>query len=287
MLAIKKLIRSFYRALVDTIEHDGVEHAGYLAFLSLLSFFPFLVFFFAVLGFVGESSLGGQFIEILFANIPERMVEALKPRIVEIASGPPQGLLTLAVVGAIWTASSAVEGSRTILNRAYRVATPPAYILRRLLSIAQFLILTAIVLMTMLGLILVPLLWEKIRVYLEIEDVISPVWPYIRYGLVPSILFLAVSMFYFVLPNIKQTWKSVAPGALVVVMGWIGFALLFAGYLKNFDQVNIIYGSLGGFIISLLFFYIMSMIFIYGAEFNYHYELSQGHRPQQKEPVDV
>lgn len=35
----------------------------------------------------------------------------------------------------------------------------------------------------------------------------------------------------------------------------------------------------------LLFFYIMGVIFIFGAELNYYLERAQGHRIQQKEAV--
>lgn len=285
MLTIRKFRLSLWKALVDTIMHDGIEHAGYLAFLSLLSLFPFLVFLFALAGFIGESEIGERFIEILLTNMPSEVITSLKPRLMEIASGPPQGLLTLAIVGAIWTASSAVEGLRTILNRAYRVATPPAYIWRRLLSILQFFIITGVITIAMLGLIIAPAVWDSLQDYVAIEKVLHPVWTYFRYLLVFSILFLCVATFYYILPNIKQRWRSVVPGALIVVVAWGLAGTLLTTYLSNFNQVNIIYGSLGGVIAALLFFYLMSMIFIFGAEFNYHIELALGHRLEQKEAV--
>ena len=285
MLSFKKIGSSIWKALVDTVMHDGIEHAGYLAFLSLLSLFPFLVFLFALAGFVGETVIGERFVELLMTSMPEKVLVPIKPRLIEIASGPPQGLLTIAIVGAIWTASSAVEGLRTILNRAYRVATPPAYILRRLLSILQFFILTGVVIIAMIGLIIAPAIWEFIQRYVEIDKVLSPMWTYIRYAILILVLFLAVATSYFILPNIKQRWRSVAPGALVVVILWVLIGMAFIYYLGHFHQVNIIYGSLGGIIAALLFFDLMSMIFIFGAEFNYHIELSRGHRIEQKEPV--
>lgn len=285
MLSGKKILYCAWKALVDTIDHDGVEHAGYLAFLALLALFPFLVFIAALAGFIGESAIGERFITLVLSNLPTEVATALKPRMEEIVSGPPQGLLTLAIVGAVWTSSSAVEGLRTILNRAYRVATPPAYILRRLLSIAQIFVLTGIIIVSMSLLIFVPLVWQQMQVSFPIEEVLSPFWAYIQYGSITLILFLAIALLYFILPNIRQTWRSVAPGALVVVVGWIGTGMLLSIYLSHFQQVNVIYGSLGGIIVALLFFYIVSMIFIYGAEFNYRIERSLGHRIEQKEPV--
>ena len=82
-------------------------------------------------------------------------------------------------------------------------------------------------------------------------------------------LFATVSFIYYLLPNIKQRFISVVIGAALVVILWLGAAHLFTLYLSNFNQVNLIYGSLGGIIAALVFFYICNIIFIFGAELNY------------------
>lgn len=283
--------QAFYHAVGDTIDHDGVEHAGYLAFLSLLSFFPFLVFFVAIAGFLGETQAGITLTELLLSNnlLPDELRETIAPRMQEIVSGPPQSLLTIAILGVIWTASSAVEGLRTILNRAYRVGTPPSYILRRLLSILQFLILTAILIIAMLILVFTPVIWQHVAEFLDIDTI--PNWlhsvgmEYWRIGLTTLFMFIAVSGIYWILPNIKQRWSNVFPGAIMVVMGWTIGGVLFASYLATFDQVNLVYGSLGGIIIALLFFYILSVILIFGAEFNYRITTMLGEKISPREIV--
>ena len=267
-----------WEAAVKTIAHDGIEHAGYLAFLGLLAMFPFLVFLVSVVGFIGQGEAGTNFITSLLHTFPERLTAAIQPRIVEIISGPPQGLLTVSILGAIWTASSAVEGIRTVLNRAYHVATPPAYLLRRTLSIAQLLIFTFITIMGMLGLVTLRLaihhLEDAFHLNLTLENQ-SYLGKMVLLVSV-SILFLAVSSINYTVPNIKQRFLSVAPGALLVVAGWMGIAYLFTLYLLKFNQVQLIYGSLGGIIAALVFFYVCNMIFIYGAEFNYQIATALG-----------
>ena len=278
---------SFYKAGYWTVMHDGIEHAGYLAFLGLLSLFPFLVFFVAIAGLLGETQLGIAFAHDVIGFIPEDMIAALKPRIEEIISGPPQGLMTIAVIGIIWTASSSIEGVRTILNRAYRVETPPSYLFRRLMSIGQFFILTAASIIAMFLLVLGPTIWREITQALQVDtDIIKPYWSYIRYGLSVSILYLVVATSYYVLPNIKQTIKSVAPGTFLVIAGWVGVAELLSMYIENFEQVNLVYGSLGGVIIALLFFYVVGIVYIFGAEFNYFYERALGHKFEVKKEVE-
>lgn len=300
--SIKNIIHIAWQAGVDTIDHDGIEHAGYIAFLFLLALFPFLVFFFAIVGGLGQSELGTKLVTIILDNalIPSSVLTALEPRIHEIVSGPPQGLLTISIIGAVWTASSSVEGLRTTLNRAYRVGTPPAYILRRLLSIGQFLILTAATILVTFILIIAPSIWATIKQfvdpslweqaqelfsYKQENFFLSHMWDYLRYAFTAAVLFGVVSITYYTLPNIKQRWHNVAPGACIVVCLWFISGGLLSGYLTNFEQVNLIYGSLGGVIGALLFFYLAATIFIYGAEFNYLLEKSLGHAIIQKEEV--
>lgn len=290
----KKAFKILYDSIDDTIHHDGVEHAGYIAFLSILSLFPFLVFLVAFVGFIGHTEIGLKITQFILENqiIPADVITALKPRVDEIASGPPQGLLTISIVGAIWTASSTVEGLRTILNRAYRVTTPPAYILRRLLSIAQFLVLTGIIIGVTFIFVIAPGLWSKyghveyiarINEFFSTSDEIISAWHYFRYIITTVTLFIVVCIAYYVIPNIRQKWIYVTPGALAVIILWFISGSLFSAYLNNFDQVNIIYGSLGSFIAALLFFYLSATIFIFGAELNYHIEKALGFKTETKE----
>jgi len=253
------------------MKHDGIEHAGYLAFLGLLALFPFLVFLVAVIGVMGQGESGAEFISTILQTLPAHITAAIKPRVIEIISGPPEGLLTVSILGAIWTASSAVEGIRTVLNRAYHVATPPAYWFRRLLSIAQLILFTSILIVGMLLVVTMPIIFYQIEKFfgIQLSIEIKEQFGNLLFYITIFMLFIAVSFIYYLLPNIKQRLISVMPGAALVVLLWIGAAYLFTAYLSNFNQVNLIYGSLGGIIAALVFFYICNIIFIFGAELNH------------------
>ena len=100
---------------------------------------------------------------------------------------------------------------------------------------------------------------------------------------VAGVLLLMISNMYYALPNIKQSAASVLPGACITLALWYGAAWLLTTYLSEFTQVNLIYGSLGSFIAALLFFYVINVIFIFGAEFNYLLMKAFGERIVQKE----
>lgn len=280
-----KLAHCVWKGLVNTINHDGIEHAGYLAFLGLLAMFPFLVLIVSVIGLLGEGETGAKLVTTLLSALPGNLTVALRPRIEEIVSGPPQGLLTVSILGAVWTASSAVEGIRTILNRAYHVEAPPAYWFRRSLSVLQLLIFTFVtisgmILVVTLQLILQPFShWMDMHLSFESQTYIRKMVYLISF----TALFVAVSAIYYLIPNIKQRVLGVVPGALLVVMGWWGAASAFTYYLSHFNQVNLIYGSLGGMIAALVFLYLCNIVFIFGAEFNYLLSLAMGVRIQKSE----
>ena len=90
-----------------------------------------------------------------------------------------------------------------------------------------------------------------------------------RYFLIFLSLFFTVCSLYYLIPNIKLHFLEVIPGALLSVFLWVLSGYLLSTYLVYYNQLDIIYGSLGSIIVTLIFFYIVNMIFILGAEFNY------------------
>ncbi len=279
------------------VNHDGIEHAGYLAFVIMLAVFPFLVFFVAILGALGQTGQGGDFIHLIIDRAPKYMTDPVLPSINEILSGPPHGLLTISILGTIWTSSSIVEGMRTVLNRAYHVHTPPNYYFRRAMSIMQILLLSMILIIAMLGLIIIPTIFNKLYgLFFTFNTVSNQAelphlaffageWEFLRYVFAVLVLLFFVSTLYYVLPNVRHKWRDTLPGAVVTVIGWSLLTKGMAYYIGHFTQLSVVYGSLANIIVFLLFFYIVNIIFIYGAEFNYLLEKYLGHKIIQKEEV--
>lgn len=267
-----KISKSFYKATNDTIIHDGIEHAGYLSFLAILSFFPFLVFLFSLISVIGDDFLGQLLISNIVEHLPESTAKFLTPRINEIVNGPPQNILTIAILGAVWTASSSVEGIKYIFNRAYRVKNRQSYFFSRVMSIIEFMVIIFLLISTVIILIITPIFIEEILLLADLKEMSRDFVEFLH-QLTPIISiiiwFFTTSFLYYYIPNLKQKYRYVLPGALAVVILWLLMSKTLIFYLTQFDQVNIIYGSLASFIIAMLFFYLMAMILVFGAEFNY------------------
>jgi membrane protein len=285
-----KYFKILYESIYNLIDHDGVEHAGYMSFLTILSFFPFLVFITALTSFFGNLQVGAEIINAINNTLPADLTNALLPRIDEIKNGPPAGLLTISILGAIWTASSSFEGIRTILNRVYHVKTKPNYIFRRISSIIEFFFLSLFLILGTTILYVIPYIIHFLEIltinhkslkeiFLELQDIQYYFTDSLRAFYIFCVLFFSLILIYYHIPNIKLRFKNLIPGTFLVIVGWSLCAQILKVYISNFDQVNLIYGSLGGIIASLLFFFFVHLILIWGAEFNYLY----GHQDDQKQ----
>ncbi|MFM9889162.1 MAG: YihY/virulence factor BrkB family protein [Rickettsiales bacterium] len=281
----QRLASLFYRAARAMGEHHGSEMAGHLTFLSLLALFPYMVLVVALMGVMGQGESGRQFVNFILTQLPPEAVVSVRSRIIEIISGPPSGLLTFAAVGALWTSSSAVDALRAVLNRANEVRRSRPYFSRRLWSVVQLLVFTLLILVVMLVLVFTPV---AIHAVTQFTGIVVPL--HLEHFLVHSFkyfaalaLFLVVASFYYWLPNLRQSFMGVVPGAALVVVAWIGGASGVGYYLTHLSQLTPIYGSLSGFIGTLIFFYVMILIFIFGAEFNHQLALARGVRIVERE----
>ena len=284
-MSVKHYAVVLYRAGHSLAQNYGFEMAGYLTFLALLSLFPYLLLMVSAAGVVGQGETGRELISTLLEHLPPDTVTTLRPRIEEIISGPPPHILTFSILGAIWTSSSAIEAIRGMLNRAYHVHQPPAYLKRRLTSIGQIIGLTLLILGCMVLFVVVPIAIKSFSHFsgLAMPDWLAHFFTLFFKPIAALVLFGITASFYHVLPNIKQSWRAVMPGALLVVVLLFAFGSVIGFYLNDVSHVTVVYGSLSGFIATLLSFYFMGVIFIYGAEFNHELLIAQGKHIIEKE----
>jgi membrane protein len=121
----------------------------------------------------------------------------------------------------------------------------------------------------MLLLVIIPIGLSKLPDFVNFIGEYNELLDLIRYSFVLLSLFFTACSLYYIIPNTRIRFIEVIPGAFLTVILWILSGYLLSRYIVYYNQLNIVYGSLGSVIVTLIFFYIINMIFIYGAEFNY------------------
>lgn len=273
-------------AAMQFVANGGLVMAGHLSFVSLLSLFPFIIFLTALAGFLGQTEAGTYFVAFLFEQMPKEISGVLQVPLLEVLQETRGGLLTIGILLSVWTASSGLEAARVSLNRAYATGQRRPLWRTRLESLALVIVASLCVIVAMLALLFGPVAWAELERYVLLPDMLRISWVVLRYLLCTVLIWLAVSTLYFVLPAARLKPRWVFPGTLVVVLLWLVAATAFSFYVRNFGAFTVTYGSLAGVILTLTFFYVLSTIFIFGAEFNAAFARAEGGLPAPRRRKD-
>ena len=255
----------------EMIRNGGFELAGHLAFTAFLALFPFLIFLAALFGILGDTQTAATLVNFLFRFAPHDVAETLSGPIFAVMVAHHEDLLTLGILGTLWAASSWFEAVRLALNTAYDIEEKRPAWKRRLQSLF-FVVFSAFVLLVASGSILLgPIAWKLIQRVVDLGPGIGVVWDVGRY-LIGGLLFGGFLMvLHQYLPPVRQRWRDLLPGIAVTLAFWLVVSTGLSIYLALAGSYDSTYGTLGGVVVTLLFFYTAGMVFIFGAELNGSY----------------
>lgn len=250
------------------VQHEGMTRAGAISFSSLFALFPFLIFLTAVAATLGETQTARDFVDFALQSVPPEVADTLRPAIQQVLTTGEGGVLTFSMLMTLWAASSGVEALRDALNAAYDVETNRHFLMRRLQGTAIVLISSVAVLFVMTSFVFLPLLWEPLTRWLGIAAATVWIVNAVQIALSILIVWVGIALLYRWLPNVRQHFRDVVPGAILSGVTWLAILVIFSWYLRSFGRFTVVYGSLGGIVITLLFFYLSAAALIVGAEFN-------------------
>ena len=265
-----------YNAMSD---HGGFELAGHLSFTIILSIFPFLIFLAAVFGIFGDADTVQTIVAFLFEFAPDQVAVTLADPLYEMMRSRRGDLLTVGILGALWAASSGFEALRSVFNRAYGTPSHKSFLRRRAESAALVIILAAVLLVASTAIVLGPLVWDLLERVFRFELGSELVWDLARYGAAAILLFAFLIVMHRVLPDSPMSWHRLMPGVTFTLVAWLIISTGLSLYLASLGDYEATYGTLGGVVVSLLYFYGSALAVIYGAELN------NALRPPAKLPI--
>ena len=260
--------RVLWPAIDHFISDEGFVLAGYIAFTAIFAMFPFMIFLLSFAGFMGWGDFAANAIELGLAFMPPEVAAVLEPAVTELRGAPHGTLLTISIAFSVWFSSSGLESLRHALNLAFRVEDPPAFWANRLRSMALTVVFAAMICIAMLAFVGLPLARDSGTWLAERDIFEQSLSTLARYAVGVLMLGILTLCIYVSLANARLTLRDIWPGALVSVTLWTATAALYSVYLRSFGRYSILYGSLGGIIFTLFYFYIAAIIFIFGAQLN-------------------
>ncbi len=253
-------------AIVRLRRHNGQAIAGDLAFTILLALFPFLIFASSLAGFMGESLETDVVVSQVLKFAPPGVADALVPAMEQAVHARSGGAALLGMVLGLVFAAMGVEAFRGALNTAFEChGVRPWW--WRIIGNLLFVVVGSI---GFVGATLVAVVWPVAAGYLpalqRLEGVLLS-GPF-RYIEVALLLAVMATAFYRWLPDSPPSLRHALPGAIVSALLWLVAAATYAAYARTLARYALVYGSLAGVIVTLVFFYVSALTFVFGAELN-------------------
>ena len=256
------------RTAVGTF-NDGFIHAGNLAYLAMLSIFPFFILGAAIFSLFGEEAERAAMINAVLVALPPMVGNVIEPVARDVIEARSGWLLWAGALVALWTVGSLVETIRDILRRAYGTKMTKAFWKYRIFSSGVIIGAVLLLMLSLLAQVVIGAAQQVIEAYFPqlvsyISDLrISRILPAI--GLFGSLYMI----FYSLTPShYRHRRYPKWPGVLFTTLWWILVTSLMPIVLRSFFTYNLTYGSLAGIMIALFFFWLVGLGVVIGAELN-------------------
>lgn len=251
---------------------DGFIHAGNLAYLTLVTLFPFFIVLAALASAFGRSADAQAAVAGFFVTLPANVQDVVRKPIEDVLSARTGNLLWLGALVGFWTVGSFIETIRDILRRAYGTTASSPFWHYRLFSIG----------LTMAAVLLVMASFSAQIMLAGAEQFVRGVAPWVgragdiagRIGLfrlIPLVsLWVAMYLVFWSLMPSKYRYARVPkwPGVTFVVLWWFMMVSITPYLFTRLSNYSLTYGGLAGVIIALIFFWFIGLGIVVGAHLN-------------------
>lgn len=259
MRCIKNLYIRYYE---DEVPALGAQ----LAYYFLLSFFPFLIILITMTSY---TPISGEDVLKELANIlPESAFELIQENASIGITRRAGQLLSFGIIAMIWTASNGVGAAVRCLNKAYDEEEKRPFWKIKAMSVLFTIALAIVILLSFVLLIFGRYIGIYLSEWIGLAGYFYALWDVIRYITITIVVIMVFAAFYRYVPSRRLCWKEVLPGSVFTTLSWIIASMGFAFYVNNFGTYSIVYGSIGGAIILLIWLFLSAMIILMGGELN-------------------
>jgi len=276
----------FKRTGKEMMADNCLNLAAQLAYYFFLALFPALLFLVAIVSYVPIQHLMDNITQTLSRVAPWEVVSIIQDQLTKIANDKNGGLLTLGMLGTIWSSSSGVNAVIDVLNQTYDIEEGRPWWKVKATAIALTLALGLFVVVSFILVVGGPTLAEKVADWFHLGSAFALTWKIVQWPVVFFLISLAIALVFYYAPDAEQDWVWITPGSILATLLWVLISLGFKFYVSNFGSYNATYGTIGGVIVLMLWFYVSSLAVLTGAELNAEIEHASpyGKDPGEKKP---
>jgi membrane protein len=260
--------------------------AAQLAYYFFLALFPALLFLVAVASFFPVAHLMDTITAALSRVAPYEALKLIQDQLIKISQDTHGGLLTIGMIGTIWSTSSGITAVIDTLNQAYDIQEERPWWKVKAIALGLTIALAVFTVVSFALVLVGPTLAEKVAASMYLGPAFEWTWKVLQWPVVFGLVALAMAMLYYFAPDAEQQWIWITPGSVLATTLWLLISLGFKFYVAHFGAYNATYGTIGGIIVLLTWFYVSSLAVLVGAELNAEIEHASpyGKDPGEKVP---
>ena len=271
------------RTYDDVQRKHTMQMAAGLSYYFVMSLFPLLIMFAAVVAYLPIHHLFGEALDFIGSFMPKDSMGLVKTVLRDVITPYRGRLLSLGIIGTIWAASGGFSSMMEALNIAYDVPENRPFWKTRPLAIGMTFLIGILLVVALALMLLGPNFGGWLAAKLGLSKIFAVIWPYLRWSIALVFTVLAVELIYFMAPNVKQRFKRTLPGAIIAVGCWILLSWALGLYFQHFANLNKTYGTLAAAVALMVWLYWTAFAILLGGEINADLLHEEGRRLALKE----
>lgn len=262
-------IMAVIRDIMREIKKDNVgAFAAQATFFMVVSAIPFLILFISLLqhtAFSKEELVG--FIELSFPDFVApflvSIIREMYTRSVEV--------LSVAIVGALWSSAKGVQYLSNGLNAIYNIEENRNWLVLRIRAIGYTVVFVFSIIFSIVFLMLGNVLRRRFLTSFPIVNHFLRLFMSLRHVVMFLVLFVLFLFILRFLPNRRTTFRSQVPASAAAAFFWVIMSVLISIYVNFFDGFSM-YGSMTTIMLILMYVYFGMYILLVCAEVDSMYE---------------
>jgi membrane protein len=253
--------------------HGMTDNAASLAYFAMLSLFPALLMTVSLLSLLGSAQLPSDAAQYLAdhgaAPNTVNSVRDVLDNMVKTSSGKSAATFVVATALALNGASGAYAAAGRALNKVHGVEEDRSFVRRKLTDLLATLVVLLLLIAVLVALFLGGGLADDLFGTIGLGSTGAAIWSIARWPAAFLAALLAYAVIYAYAPDVeprKLRWLS--PGAVVAVIIWLIGSAAFGLFLRATPSYGAAYGVFSSAILLLLWLYLTTNAFLYGAELN-------------------
>ena len=272
------------RTVKEVQQDNCLGLAAQLAFYFLLALVPAIVCVTALASFF-PPNLIQNVLTSMGGVVPGDVLTILNDQLTNIAGKSSSGLFTAGLLMALWSSSAAMVGICDAMNRAYDVEEGRPWWKVRLTAMLLTIALAVFIVLSFSLVMVGPTVAERVAANMGFDQAFAFAWTILQWPVIFVVIAIGIGLVNYYAPDVEQDWEWITPGSILSTILWLIASLGFKIYVSNFANYNETYGSLGGIVVLMFWFYLTGLSILVGTELNAEIEHASPHGKDVGEKV--